>query len=76
MTTETYESASKKLEQIAIQLENGEVSLDKAIELFEKGVELSKFCLEKIKQGNGKITLLKKQLDEIFEAPFDTTKKG
>ena len=40
----TYEQAIKELEETVKQLENPETGIDKAFELYEKGIELSKFC--------------------------------
>ena len=40
----TYEEAMKELEGIVKQLENPDTGIDKAFELYEKGIELSKFC--------------------------------
>ena len=65
-----YEEAVKELEKILSQLEAGELNLDEAIKLFEKSVELSKICFEKIKTTEGKVEIIKKELDEISIKPF------
>ncbi|OGO83493.1 MAG: exodeoxyribonuclease VII small subunit [Clostridiales bacterium GWD2_32_19] len=44
----TFESSLKELEGIVKKLETGDVELDKAMEYFKKGVELSKFCHDKL----------------------------
>lgn len=67
----TYEQAVKELEEILQSLENQETSLDEALKLFEKSVELSKICFEKIKQTQGKVEIIKKELDEIKVQNFD-----
>ena len=66
----SYEEAIKELERILAELEEGKVSLDDAIKLFEKSVELSKLCFDKLKQTEGKVEIIKKQLDEITIKPF------
>ena len=66
----SYEEAVKELEKILAELEEGKVSLDDAIKLFEKSVELSKLCFDKLKQTEGKVEIIKKQLDEITINPF------
>ena len=66
-----YEEAVKELENILSQLENDKVGLDEAVALFEKSVELSKLCFDKIKQTEGKVEIIKKNLDEIKIKPFD-----
>lgn len=67
----TYEQAVKELEEILQSLENQDTSLDEALKLFEKSVELSKICFEKIKQTQGKVEIIKKELDEIKVQNFD-----
>lgn len=65
-----YEQALAELNKIAAELENNETGLDKAVELFEKSIELSKICFEKLKQTEGKIVKLNKELDKMIETPF------
>jgi len=66
----TYEEAIKQLEEILSRLESESISLDEATALFEKSVELSKFCFEKIKQTEGKVQIIKKQLDALKVEDF------
>ena len=66
----SYEEAVKELENILSKLESGELNLDESIKLFEKSVELSKVCFEKIKATEGKVEIIKKELDEITIKPF------
>lgn len=66
----SYEEAVKELEKILSKLESGELNLDESISLFEKSVELSKVCFEKIKTTEGKVEIIKKELDEITIKPF------
>lgn len=40
----TYEQAIKELEEIVKKLENPQTQIDKAFELYETGLKLSKFC--------------------------------
>ncbi len=66
----TYEQAVKELENILNSLENQDTSLDEAMRLFEKSVELSKICFDKIKQTQGKVEIIKKELDQIKVQDF------
>jgi len=71
MANLTFEKAMKKLEQIVRELESGDQPLEKAIKKFEEGVQLSKFCSEKLDETEQKVTLLlKDQTGNIFEKPF------
>lgn len=60
-----YEQAIEELEKVLSELESQNIGLDEALKLFEKSVELSKICFEKIKQTQGKVEIIKKELDEI-----------
>ena len=71
MANLTFEKAMKKLEQIVRELESGDQPLEKAIKKFEEGVQLSKFCSEKLDETEQRITLLlKDQSGNVFEKPF------
>ncbi|MBQ3754845.1 MAG: exodeoxyribonuclease VII small subunit [Clostridia bacterium] len=52
-----FEEALKELESIVKKLE-GDLPLDEAIKAFEKGIELSKICIEDLKAEKGKLALL------------------
>lgn len=45
----TFEEAIKRLEEIVKELESGRSPLEKSLQLFEEGIELSKFCDNKLK---------------------------
>lgn len=55
-----FEKAIKELEEIAIKLEEGELSLDESIRQFEKGMQLAKSCREKLDEVERKIEILQK----------------
>jgi len=71
MAKQTFEKAMKNLELIVQQLESGDQALEEAVKKFEEGVQLSKFCSEKLDETEKRITiLLKDQNDHVFEKPF------
>lgn len=71
MANLTFEKAMKKLEEIVRELESGDQPLEKAIKKFEEGVQLSKFCSEKLDETEQRVTLLlKDQTGNVFEKPF------
>ena len=61
------EESLKRLEAIVEKLEQGEVSLDDAVELYEEGVNLSKDCAEKLKAVEMRIKKLSKNADGTFQ---------
>lgn len=56
----TFEEALSELETIASQLEEGTLGLDDSITRFEKGIELARFCREKLEEAERKIEILQK----------------
>jgi exodeoxyribonuclease VII small subunit len=71
MAKKTIEQAMKQLEQIVQDLESGDMPLEKAIKTFEEGVQLSKFCSQKLDETEKRITILMQNSDDkISEVPF------
>jgi exodeoxyribonuclease VII small subunit len=67
-----FESALKKLEEIVKKLESGELSLDSALELFEEGIKLSRFCHTKLEQAERRVEiLLKNESGQTRAVPFE-----
>jgi len=54
----TFEQSMNKLERIIQELESGDLPLEKAMTKFEEGIQLSKFCSEKLDETEKKVTLL------------------
>jgi exodeoxyribonuclease VII small subunit len=50
-----FEEAQKELEEIVHRLESGEVPLDEALKLWERGEELYRFCRERLDGAEGRI---------------------
>ncbi|HEV2571333.1 MAG TPA: exodeoxyribonuclease VII small subunit [Beijerinckiaceae bacterium] len=50
-----FEDALKELESIVSQLESGQVSLDKSIELYERGEKLKGHCEALLKSAEARI---------------------
>jgi exodeoxyribonuclease VII small subunit len=63
----SLEGSLKRLEEIVDSLEEGKVSLDEAVQLYEEGILLSKDCAEKLKATELKIRKLAKSVGGDFE---------
>lgn len=63
----TFEQSLARLEKIVDSLEQGEVPLENAIELYEEGIELSKECTETLSKAELKIKKLSKNLGGKIE---------
>ena len=53
-----FEKAFQELEAIVQRLESEELPLDEALQLFEKGIRLSRFCNQKLEEVEKKIELI------------------
>lgn len=61
-----FEKSLNDLEAVVKKLET-DATLDEAIELFQKGIELSKICIEDLKKQKGKISLLTDEVTNLTE---------
>jgi len=52
----SFEENMNKLSEIVAELEKGDISLEKAVELYGKGVKLSAQCKEQLQKAQLKIT--------------------
>ncbi|MBZ0188300.1 MAG: exodeoxyribonuclease VII small subunit [Candidatus Obscuribacterales bacterium] len=69
--TKDFESTLLELEDVVQKLD-GEVKLELALELFERGMKLSRQCEEFLKGAEQKVEILKKNLDGTISAsPLD-----
>jgi exodeoxyribonuclease VII small subunit len=53
-----FEKSMAELEEIVMQLEKGELSLEDSLEQFKKGITLARKCQEVLNQAEQKIELL------------------
>ncbi len=59
----SFEEAEKELMQIVERLESGNVPLDDAVALWERGEELYRLCREQLDVAQGKIEELAKRVE-------------
>jgi exodeoxyribonuclease VII small subunit len=67
----TFEEALVELERIVERLEEGQLSLDEAVQSFEQGIALIKLCGRRLQQAEKKIDRLSQQTLEIFPSEED-----
>lgn len=61
-----FEEALGELETIVRKLE-GDLPIDEATKAFERGIQLSKTCMDELKEEKGKISLLVDDLHKLTE---------
>lgn len=67
-----FEDCLQRLEQIVGELEKGDIPLERALSLFEEGIQLSNSCRVELEEAEGKVEILLKQNGKIQPEPFDT----
>jgi exodeoxyribonuclease VII small subunit len=60
----TFEQAQAELERIVEQLERGQVPLDEAIALWERGEKLHAVCRAKLDAAQGKVEELARRAEQ------------
>jgi exodeoxyribonuclease VII small subunit len=68
----TFDQAMKRLNEIVAALDKNELELEKAIGLFEEGLQLVNFCESKLKGFEEKIELLLKNNENSSENQHET----
>ena len=57
-TIKDFEAAIAELDGIVKKLEDGDLSLEKSLELYERGVHLSRFCHSRLEEAEHRIEIL------------------
>jgi exodeoxyribonuclease VII small subunit len=72
-----FEEALQKLEAIVSKMEEGDLPLEEALEAFEEGVKLAKFCTTKLDEAERKVEkLVRDQAGKIQTTPFNEEEDG
>lgn len=72
MSTDTsikdFEAAIAELESIVKKLEDGDLSLETSLQLYERGVHLSRFCHARLEDAERRVEVLNER-GEVRPAP-------
>ena len=67
---ESFEESLDELERVVKQLEGGDLSLERSIELFERGVTLSDACRKQLEDAETRVETLIRKDGKIAAEPF------
>jgi exodeoxyribonuclease VII small subunit len=67
-TIKDFEAAIAELEATVKKLEEGDLTLERSLELYERGVQLSRFCHTRLEEAERRIELLDNR-GELKPAP-------
>jgi exodeoxyribonuclease VII small subunit len=73
----SFEKSLEELETIVGKLENGDLPLEESLELFEKGIKLSRECRDRLTSAERKIQILMKDANgELTAADMEPDDLG
>ncbi len=58
LTIKDFESALGELEEIVKKMEEGDLTLERSMELYERGLQLSRFCHSTLEAAERRIEIL------------------
>jgi exodeoxyribonuclease VII small subunit len=67
-----FEAAIAELEKIVKKLEEGDLALEESLALYERGVQLSRFCHARLEDAERRIEILNER-GELKPAPSSLT---
>jgi exodeoxyribonuclease VII small subunit len=70
----SFESGLEELELIVKEMESGELPLERALELYEKGMRLSESCRKQLEAAETRIEMLIRKGDKVQPEPFRSDK--
>ncbi len=66
----SFENGLQQLEGIVKEMESGDLPLERALELFEKGMKLSEACRKQLEEAETRVETLIKRAGEVAPEPF------
>ncbi len=69
-STPSFEACLEELERVVQELEAGDLSLERSLELFEKGVNLSETCRKQLEDAETRVEMLTRKESKIQPEPF------
>ncbi len=65
-----FEESLTELEQLVTKMEQGDISLEQALEAFERGVSLTKTCQTALQEAEQKVSILLAKNGQQTLEPF------
>jgi len=70
-----FETGLDELERVVKELEGGDLPLERALALFEKGIGLSETCRKQLQEAETRVEILLKKNDKLQPEPFPPEKE-
>ena len=70
-----FEKNLERLDAIVRQLEDADLPLEKALQLYEEGMKLSQVCHKQLEEAEGRVEILRKKVGgHMVVEPFEPEK--
>tara|TARA_B100001778_G_C18249960_1_gene477315 strand:- start:182 stop:463 length:282 start_codon:yes stop_codon:yes gene_type:complete len=69
-TAVDFEQSLQTLEQLVESMESGDLTLEKSLQAFERGIKLTQECQQALQEAEQKVAILLNQNGEEQLAPF------
>jgi len=74
-TPVNFEKTRKELENLVKKMETGDLPLEDALQLFEKGIELTRICQQTLSNAEQKVQILMEKNGQQELAPLSNTEE-
>jgi exodeoxyribonuclease VII small subunit len=73
-TVTSFETCLDELEKVVKELESGDLSLERSLELFERGMGLSDTCRKQLEEAETRVEMLIRKEGRMTAEPFRADK--
>jgi exodeoxyribonuclease VII small subunit len=73
---ESFETCLDELEKVVKELEGGDLSLERSLELFERGMSLSDTCRKQLEEAETRVEMLIRKDGRLAAEPYRPDKPG
>ncbi len=70
----SFETCMDELEKVVKELEGGDLSLDRSLELFERGMSLSDTCRKQLEEAETRVETIVRKDGKTIAEPFRVEK--
>jgi exodeoxyribonuclease VII small subunit len=67
---QSFENCLDELEKVVKELEAGDLSLERSLELFERGMSLNETCRKQLEEAETRVEMLIRKEGKITPEPF------
>ena len=73
-TVASFESSLDELEKVVKELESGDLALERSLELFSRGMQLSEACRKQLEEAETRVEMLVRKEGTYQPEPFQPEK--